>query len=110
MYGGCNNSFYSQYENFPTNTYKGVIPDWTSEHYESDYWLHRGDYFKLDNIVVGYTFNKTRAFHSLRIAAGLQNVFTITNYPGLDPEVFDGIDSSSTPRPRIAMISLSVEF
>ncbi len=110
MYGGCNNSFYSQYENFPTNTYKGVIPDWSSEHYESDYWLHRGDYFKLDNIVVGYTFGQTRAFHSLRIAAGLQNVFTITNYPGLDPEVFDGIDSSSTPRPRIAMISLSVEF
>ena len=110
MYGGCDYSYYSQYNNYPTNTFKGVIPDWSIEHYESDYWLHKGDYFKLDSIVAGYTFNKTRWFRSARIALGLQNVFTITNYPGIDPEVFGGMDSSSTPRPRIAMLSLNIDF
>ena len=110
MYGGCDYSFYSQYNNYPTNTFKGVIPDWSIEHYESDYWLYKGDYFKLDSIVAGYTFNKTRWFRSCRVALGLQNVFTITNYPGIDPEVFGGMDSSSTPRPRIAMLSLNIEF
>ena len=110
MYGGCDYSFYSQYNNYPTNTFKGVIPDWSIEHYESDYWLHKGDYFKLDSIVAGYTFNKTRWFRSCRIALGLQNVLTITNYPGLDPEVYGGMDSTSTPRPRIAMLSLNIDF
>ena len=110
MYGGCDYSFYSQYNNYPTNTFKGVIPDWSIEHYESDYWLYKGDYFKLDSIVAGYTFNKTRWFRSCRVALGLQNVFTITNYPGIDPEVYGGMDSSSTPRPRIAMLSLNIEF
>ena len=110
MYGGCDYSFYSQYNNYPTNTFKGVIPDWSIEHYESDYWLYKGDYFKLDSIVAGYTFNKTRWFRSCRIALGLQNVLTITNYPGLDPEVYGGMDSTSTPRPRIAMLSLNIDF
>ena len=110
MYGGCDYSFYSQYNNYPTNTFKGVIPDWSIEHYESDYWLHKGDYFKLDSIVAGYTFNKTRWFRSCRVALGLQNVLTITNYPGLDPEVYGGMDSTSTPRPRIAMLSLNIDF
>ena len=110
MYGGCDNSFYSQYNNYPTNTVKGIVPDWKNEHYESDYWLFKGDYFKMDNIVAGYTFDKTRVFRSLRLALGLQNVFTITKYPGLDPEVYGGMDSSSTPRPRMVMLSVSAEF
>ena len=58
----------------------------------------------------GYTFDKTRVFRSLRLALGLQNVFTITKYPGLDPEVYGGMDSSSTPRPRMVMLSVSAEF
>jgi len=64
----------------------------------------------MDNIVAGYTFDKTRVFRSLRLALGLQNVFTITKYPGLDPEVYGGMDSSSTPRPRMVMLSVSAEF
>ena len=79
-------------------------------YYESDYWLFKGDYFKLDNIVAGYTFGKTRCFSSLRVALGLQNVITLTKYPGLDPEVYGGMDSTSAPRPRMAMLSLNFEF
>ena len=110
MYGGCDNSYYSQYHNYPTNTVKGIVPDWKNEHYESDYWLFKGDYFKMDSIVAGYTFDKTRCFSSLRVALGLQNVFTITKYPGLDPEVYGGMDSTSAPRPRMVMLSVNVEF
>ena len=110
VYGGCDNSFFSQYHSYPTNTFKGIVPDWGVEHYETDYWLFKGDYFKLDNIVAGYTFDKTRWFNSCRVAVGLQNVFTITKYPGLDPEVYGGMDSTSTPRPRMVMFSLNVEF
>ena len=64
----------------------------------------------MDSIVAGYTFNKTRVFSSLRVALGLQNVFTITKYPGLDPEVYGGMDSTSAPRPRMVMLSVNVEF
>ena len=110
VYGGCDNSFFSQYHSYPTNTFKSIVPDWGVEHYETDYWLFKGDYFKLDNIVAGYTFDKTRWFNSCRVAVGLQNVFTITKYPGLDPEVYGGMDSTSTPRPRMVMFSLNVEF
>ncbi len=111
MYDGCNSSFFNSSHQFPTNTYKDTAPYWNNEHYMTDYWLHKGDYLKIDNIVVGYTFSDlAKWLSSMRVSLGVQNVLKITSYPGLDPEVYDGIDGSSTPRPRMVMLSFDVTF
>ncbi len=52
----------------------------------TDYFLESGDYFKLDNITLGWSPNiKVNKINSLRLYATVKNVFTITNYSGLDP-------------------------
>lgn len=55
----------------------------------SDYWLEDGSYLKCDNITVGYTFRfkDNKYIRSLRLYGTGQNLFTITSYSGLDPEV-----------------------
>lgn len=55
----------------------------------SDYWLENGSYLKCDNITIGYTFNfkENKYIRSLRLYGTGQNLFTITSYSGLDPEV-----------------------
>jgi len=46
----------------------------------------------------------------MRISATVQNVFTITDYSGQDPEVFGGIDYNLYPRPRTFMLGLNLNF
>ena len=55
----------------------------------SDYWLEDGSYLKCDNITVGYTFRfkENKYIRSLRLYGTVNNLFTITSYSGLDPEV-----------------------
>lgn len=57
----------------------------------SDYYLEKGDFVKLDNVTVGYTFNlpASSALRKLRLYASGQNLATITGYSGLDPEQAD---------------------
>ncbi|MGV8962779.1 MAG: SusC/RagA family TonB-linked outer membrane protein [Candidatus Saccharimonadaceae bacterium] len=51
-----------------------------------DYFLESGDYFKLDNITLGYTPKlQTKWISSMRVYATVRNVFTLTKYSGLDP-------------------------
>ncbi len=56
----------------------------------SDYFLERGDYFKLDMITVGYTLNlpKCRFIDSVRIFGTTKNVFTLTQFSGVDPSTY----------------------
>ncbi len=68
----------------------------------SDYYLEDGSYLKLDNITLGYTipFKDNKYIQSIRVHATAENVFTITKYSGIDPEVntsdvwSSGIDAS----------------
>ena len=55
----------------------------------SDYYLEDGSYFKLDNVTLGYTFNfkDNKYVQSLRLHATAENVFVLTKYSGIDPEV-----------------------
>ncbi len=79
----------------------------------SDLWLEDASYFRMDDINLGYTFrNVTNSGMSIRLAAGVQNVFVITKYSGLDPEcsVAGGIDSNIYPRPRIYSVRLGINF
>ena len=79
----------------------------------SDMFLENGSFFRLDDINLGYTFqNMGNTDIDLRIAAGVQNVFVITKYSGLDPEVpgVTGMDGSIWPRPRIYSLRVNLNF
>jgi TonB-linked SusC/RagA family outer membrane protein len=53
----------------------------------SDRWLEGASYLKLDNASLGYTFTHIKGVNSIRIYLATNNLFTITKYRGLDPEV-----------------------
>lgn len=83
----------------------------TSDVIISDIYIEDASFLKMDNITLGYTFNNiSKRFKSIRLWGGVQNVFTITNYSGLDPEVFDGIDNIVYPRPRTILAGANFKF
>jgi iron complex outermembrane receptor protein len=76
----------------------------------SDYFLENSSFLKMDNITLGYNFDKLFTEKiSGRISLSVQNVFTITNYKGLDPEN-GGIDAGGWPRPRTYTLGLNLNF
>ena len=83
--------------------------------YLSDYYLENASFFKLDNFTIGYTFQDL--FHvthdrlaSLNVFGTVQNICTFTNYSGIDPEVFGGIDGTLYPRPRTYVVGIKFNF
>ena len=77
----------------------------------SDYFVQNGSFLKCDNITLGYSFDKLFGANiGGRVYATASNVFTITNYKGIDPEVAGGIDNSLYPRPFTALLGLSLNF
>ena len=79
-------------------------------YYMSDYFVQNASFLKCDNITLGYSFDKLFGIMSGRVYATVQNVFTITNYKGLDPEVGGGIDNNIYPRPLVSMLGFSLNF
>lgn len=78
--------------------------------FTSDYFVSNASFLKLDNISAGYTFDAMQGKMVPRISFTVQNVFTITDYEGLDPEVPGGIDNNFYPRPRTYMLGLGFTF
>ncbi len=81
-----------------------------SRQYLSDYYVENASFLKMDNISLGYNFGKISKYCSLNVSAMCQNVFTITKYSGVDPEVPNGIDNTFYPRPRTFSVSVGLEF
>lgn len=85
--------------------------NFTTAQYWSSIYLENASFFKMDYINVGYNFASFFGHNvSGRVGVVVQNVFTITNYTGLDPEVDNGIDNNIYPRPRIYMMTLSLNY
>jgi iron complex outermembrane receptor protein len=78
----------------------------------SDYYLENASFLRMDNIYLGYDFGKPFRNKDIRLRGSLtcQNVFVITKYDGLDPEINDGIDNSIYPRPRMFALGLNLDF
>lgn len=86
----------------------------------SDYFLERGDYFKLDMLTLGYTLPtpKCRFLDRLRIYGTVKNVFTITKFSGVDPSTYQvngltpGGQGSRTyyPSTRQFIVGLQLDF
>lgn len=76
----------------------------------SDHYVENASFLKMDNLQVGYNFGQINNLFSLNLSAMIQNVFTITEYNGVDPESSSGVDSSMYPRPRIYSLTVGFEF
>lgn len=76
----------------------------------SDYYVENGSFLKMDNLSLSYNFGRVCRWLSLNASVMVQNVFCITKYSGVDPEVPSGMDSSFYPRPRTYSLSLGLEF
>ena len=78
--------------------------------YESDLYVENASFIKMDNIQLSYNFGKISKWFSLNASFMVQNVFTITNYTGVDPECQSGIDMSVYPRPRTYSLTIGLDF
>jgi hypothetical protein len=77
----------------------------------SDYYVQNASFFKMDNISLGYSLNEMFAQKlKARVSFTVQNVFFITKYKGIDPEVNGGIDNNLYPRPRVFMLGLNLSY
>jgi TonB-dependent starch-binding outer membrane protein SusC len=77
----------------------------------SDIYVENASFLRMDNISLGYTFPKwLNDKISLRLTAGCQNVFVITKYSGLDPEINNGVDGAIYPRQRSFLFGTNLKF
>jgi iron complex outermembrane receptor protein len=59
----------------------------TNANQVSDHWLENGSYLRLENVNLSYTFKPVGVFQSIRFYIAANNLFVITKYRGLDPEI-----------------------
>ena len=101
--------------NRPTDV---VADNWLSTETTStqtDYWVQNASFLKMDNVTLGYSFAnllKQGSWNGItgRIYGTVNNVFCLTKYKGLDPEVFNGIDNNLYPRPISFILGLNLNF
>ena len=84
--------------------------------YLSDYYIENASFFRMDNMTLGYVFSnlnkdtQRKTPISLGLSFTVNNAFVITNYTGLDPEVFNGIDNNIYPRPTTYVLGINFQF
>ena len=79
--------------------------DFSQAQYRSDYYVQNASFLKLDKMTLAYN-----VCDWIRVHLTAQNVFTITNYKGVDPEVKDGLDKNMYPRSRNFIVGASFNF
>ena len=102
-------------DNVLRSTYLKDRDVWSGGGVISSYFLENGDYFKLENVTLGYTLpiKDRRLLQSLRIYIAAKNLFTLTKYTGTDPSavtstgITPGIDAT-TAYPRATQFTLGV--
>ncbi|MBC7569158.1 MAG: SusC/RagA family TonB-linked outer membrane protein [Spirosoma sp.] len=88
-----------------------LATNFVNNQYFSDYYVQNGSFLRMDNANVGYDFGKLLgAKTDLKLSLTAQNVFLITKYKGLDPEISNGIDNNFYPRPRIISLGVNLNF
>ncbi len=75
----------------------------------SDYYVENASFLRMDYATLGYTFGLGGS-HNLRASFNVSNVFVITKYKGLDPEINGGVDNSFYPRPRVYTLGLNLSL
>jgi iron complex outermembrane receptor protein len=113
-------SFYdASTNNFLVNRNREVLSSgFTSAQYFSDYFMENASFLRMQNATLGYNFGELlKKGTNLGLSFAVQNVFVITKYKGIDPEIYSGgatpsvgIDQTIYPRPRTFTVGLNVGF
>ncbi|MEJ5053207.1 SusC/RagA family TonB-linked outer membrane protein [Sphingobacterium sp. MYb382] len=105
-----------------SNTHPRLTDDDANRNYRnpSQFYLEKGDYFRLKVVQLGYTFRNFSSYigaRNLRVYVMAENLFTITKYTGYDPEIGGGsnnsgmgIDRGRYPQARSFMFGLNIGF
>ncbi|HTI10776.1 MAG TPA: TonB-dependent receptor [Puia sp.] len=108
-----NSVLYNASSNYLVTKFKGG----NAQELLSDYYIENASFLRLDNINIGYKLGQLAHSHlSLRLNASVQNVFIITKYSGLDPEIAagtsnnPGIDNNIYPKPRTFSLGATLDF
>jgi len=94
-------------------TYEAIERNWQTYQITSqlsDFYVHNASFLKCDNITLGYSFKTYDDYLNGRVYLTASNVFTITKYDGLDPEVANGFDSNMYPRPMTFILGVNLNF
>ncbi|MGB5434847.1 MAG: TonB-dependent receptor [Maribacter sp.] len=97
-----------------TNSYPssaGVRKGWNQR--LSDYWVEDGDFFRIQNLTLGYTINKNgklKGVPSTRIYVTAEKPLTLFSYNGFNPEVSNGIDNETYPIPATYTIGVNIKI
>ena len=83
--------------------------DFTENSLLSDHYIQEASFVKIDNISIGYNLS-TKNGCKVRLFGSLQNVATFTDYQGIDPEIYGGIDNNFYPRPQTGVFGVTFEF
>jgi len=96
----------------PINLHASVLDyGFVGPQYFSDLYVQNASFVKMDNISLGYTIRGLSSVRQVRIRGTVQNVFTITDYKGVDPEAgINGIDTTIYPRSRTFSLGTNIEF
>jgi TonB-dependent starch-binding outer membrane protein SusC len=96
----------------PVNLHASVLQNqFASPRYFSAVYVEDASFTRMDNLTLGYTLAGTRRVQQVRLYGTVQNVFVITDYSGVDPEVgLSGIDNNIYPRSRTFTVGASVGF
>jgi TonB-dependent starch-binding outer membrane protein SusC len=108
----------------PSDTYTRALAndDNTLNNVPSSHWVESGSFVKLKNLSVGYTLPASLlnrySISRMRVYVSSQNLFTITKYDGLDPEigiqngnaVLNGVDNGTYPSSRYFTLGLNLTF
>lgn len=115
----------NMYYSMPKINGQNVLRDAFTKHKDvkgekelSDYWLEKGTFVKMDALSIGYSFNQQRIkpLKGLRLYATVRDLFVITKYSGLDPEVnINGLEPGFEernvyPETRTFMFGLQANF
>ena len=101
----------SSFNYLQTSIPSAIANNWSTYDYVvSDYFVHNASFLKCDNITLGYSFETLDNFLRGRAYIAATNVFTVTKYQGIDPEVFGGIDNSIYPRPFTIEAGVALDF
>lgn len=110
-----NNAFYNQMQttgSFTSNIHSDIYnTGFSAPQYFSDYYIQNGSFLRLDNIMLGYNFKNLGVSKlNMKVYGTVNNVFTVTKYEGVDPEVSGGVDNKLYPRPRTFLVGVNLSF
>jgi iron complex outermembrane receptor protein len=106
-----NSAFPDVISNGVQNVLETEFVNGAGERYLSDYYIQDASFLKLDNLSVGYRFDRPEDKKSTwALSLSGQNLLTITDYTGLDPEVSGGIDYNIYPRPITYVLGVNLTF